>query len=202
MRPGHHAADDGSFGRSAGMAAGRGALLLFVAVVLGVLLLNAADDTPSRVGAGRDNGDSDGDRQDGVTTTTQPVPTTAAARPPRDVKVLSANGTEVAGAARKVSDGLRNLGYNVLAPGEARAAQASAVYFAPTFDREAQTVAQALQLPPTVVRPLPSPPPVSDIRGANVLVVVGPDLASKASQGSTTTTSRRGRTTTTARSRR
>ncbi len=183
------------------MAAGRGALLLIVAVVLGVLLLNAADDTPTRVGAGRDDDDS----EDGTatTTTTQPVPTTAAVRPPREVRVLSANGTEVAGAARKVSDGLRNGGYNVLAPTEARAAETSAVYFTPTFEREAQMLAQALQLPPTAVQPLPNPPPVSDTRGANVLVVVGPDLARKASQRSTTTnTSRRGRTTTTARSRR
>ncbi len=200
MRPGRHAADDGSFGRSAGMAAGRGALLLAVAVVLGVLLLNAADDTPSRVGAGRDNEDGD-DRA--TTTTTQPVTTTVAVRPPREVKVLAANATNVAGAAGRVSAGLRNVGYNVLAPTDAKPADASAVYFTPTFEREGQAVAQALQLPPTAVKPLPNPPPVADLRGANLLVVIGPDVASKATQGATTTTtSRRGRTTTTARSRR
>ena len=198
MRPGGHAANDGSFGRSAGTAAGRGAVLLAVAVVLGVLLLNAADDTPTRVG-GRDKDDGD---SAAATTTTQPVPTTAAARPPREVKVLTANATRVAGLGRRVSDGLRNLGYNVLAPTDARPANASAVYFTPTFEREGQVVAQALQLPPTAAKPLPNPPPVADAREANVLVVVGPDIAAKATQGATTTTtSRRGRTTTTSRSR-
>lgn len=179
------------------MAAGRGALLLAVAVVLGVLLLNAADDTPTRVGAGRDKGDGDA-----TTTTTQPVPTTVAVRPPREVKVLTANGTNVSGAAGKVSGGLRNLGYNVLAPTDAKSAEVSSVYFTPGFEREAQAVAQALQLPPTAAKPLPKPAPVTDVRGANVLVVVGPDVAAKATQGATTsTTSRRGRTTTTSRSR-
>lgn len=181
------------------MAAGRGALLLAVAVVIGVLLLNAADDTPSPVGSGRGGS---GDRGDDTTTTTiGPTTTTAAARPPRDVRVLSANGTRVNGAARRVSNALRALGYNVLAPSEARPANASVVYFTPTFEREALTVSQALKLAPTTLQPLPNPPPVSDVRGANVVVVVGPDLATQAGPGSTTTTTRRGRsTTTTARS--
>ena len=39
-----HAADDGSFGRSAGGAMLRGALLLAIAVILGVVLLNTFDD--------------------------------------------------------------------------------------------------------------------------------------------------------------
>ncbi len=197
MRPGRHAADDSSFGRSTGMAAGRGALLLAVAVVIGVLLLNAADDTPSPVRSGR--GDS-GDRADDPTTTTiRPTTTTAAARPPREVKVLSANGTKVNGAARRVSNTLRALGYNVLAPSEANPANASVVYFTPTFEREALSISQVLKLAPTALQPLPNPPPVSDVRGANVVVVVGPDLATQTGPGTTTT--RRGRsTTTTARS--
>ena len=44
MSPGRHAADDGSFGRSAGGAMLRGALLLAIAVVLGVVLLNRFDN--------------------------------------------------------------------------------------------------------------------------------------------------------------
>ena len=50
MRPGRHAAADGSFERSAGTAAARGAFLLVVAVVLGIVLLQAADKGTSSRG--------------------------------------------------------------------------------------------------------------------------------------------------------
>ena len=199
VTPGRHAAEDGSFGRSAGMAAGRGAFLLAAAVILGVVLLNAADDTPGRISAGR--GDGDGGSGEITTTTAQATTTTTAPpRKPADVKVLSANGTRIAGAAARVRDTLRTQGYNVLAPLEARnPANASVVYFTPTFDREGQAVAQALRLGPNSVQALPNPPPVPDLRGADVVVVVGPDLARR--PATTTTTGRsRGTTTTTRRS--
>jgi len=57
------------------------------------------------------------------------------------------------------------------------AATASNVYFNPGFDREARVVAQLLGLPDSAVQAMPTPPPVSDTRGADVIVVVGPDLA-------------------------
>ena len=179
------------------MAAGRGGVLLAVAVILGVVLLNKADDTPHRVSAGPGNGVSD--TTDEVTTTTAPpTSTTAAARPPREVKILSANGTKVNGAAGRVRDTLRAQGYNVLAPTEAKPVDASAVYFTPGYEREAAAAAQVLKLAPTAVRPLPNPPPLADLRGANVLVVVGPDLARQAAPGSTTSsTARRPRPTST-----
>ena len=198
MRRGRHAAEDGSFGRSAGMAAGRGAALLAVAVAIGVILLNAADDEPGdRLAAGSDSATTE--PQARGTTTLPPITTTTLPlRAPRDVKVLSANGTDVRGVAGKVRDVLRASGYNVLAPTDAKPATASAVYFAPAFNREAEAVAQALALPSTAVQPLPTPPPVPDVRGANVLVVVGPELAQRLA-ATTTTTTRRATTSTTAR---
>ena len=74
--------------------------------------------------------------------------TTAALRAPKDVKVLATNGTPTQGAAGRARDALRVKGYNVLAPIDAKPATASAVYFTPTFEREAQAVAEALALPP------------------------------------------------------
>ena len=196
MRPGRHATENSSFGRSAGMAAGRGAVLLAVAVFLGVVLLNAAEDGPAeRVttedappaeepGPGTENPDA-------TTTTTPP-------RAPGDVKVLTANGTPTPGAAGRVRDLLKAQGYNVLAPLDAKATDTSAVYFSPTFEREAGAVAQVLALPATSVQPLPNPPPVAQLREANVLVVVGPELARRTARSTTTTTARaRARPTTT-----
>lgn len=186
-----HAAQDGSFGRSAGMAAGRGAVLLMVAVILGVVLLNAADDPgPDRISAGAAEEEEDG--SSGETTTTLP-PTTLATVPPRspqEVKVLPTNGTPVKGVAAKARDVLKSAGYNVLAPTDAQKATSSNVFFTTAeFEREAQGVAAALGLPSTVVAAYPAAPPlpVADPKGANVVVVVGPELAEQLS-GTTTTT--------------
>ncbi len=199
LKPGRHAAGDGSFGRSAGMAAGRGAAVLVVAVVIGILLLNKVDDTPGRQVSAGDGGGGNGTEE---TTTTVPEapPTTVPARPPGEVKVLSANGTKVRGAAGRVRDTLKAAGYNVLSPIETKQpVETSVVFFAAGFDREAQAVAQALKLPPTSVQPLPAADalPVSDLRGANVVAVVGAELARQVGASSTTTTTTR-RTTTTA----
>ena len=173
------------------MAAGRGALVLVVAVIIGIVLLNKVDEPPDRqISAGGDSGD---DTEETTTTALAvPVPTTAPARQPGEVKVLSANGTRVNGAAGRVRDVLKALGYNVLSPIETKSpVQSSVVYYTAGFDREAQVVAQVLKLQSTAVQPLPAANalPVSDLRGANVVAVVGPELARQAST-TTTTTSR------------
>lgn len=195
VKRGRHAADDGSFGRSAGMAAGRGAALLAVAVVLGIVLLNATDDGGGQVTAGPS---VTADTKGRGTTSTVPTSTTTTlpARPPAEVKVLTVNGTDVKGAAGKARDILRTGGYNVLAPVTGTPGPATTVYYAPTFDREAGAVAQALALPPGGVQPLPTPPPIADVRGTDVLVVVGPDLAARLIT-TTTTTKAAGATSTT-----
>jgi hypothetical protein len=178
------------------MAAGRGAAVLVVAVVIGILLLNKVDDSPGRqVSAGDEGGNG---TEETTTTVPEPVTTTVPVRMPREVKVLSANGTKVNGAAGRIRDTLKAAGYNVLSPIETKQpVETSVVFFTPGFDREAQVVAQALKLPPTSVQPLPGPDalPVSDLRGANVVAVVGPELARPAGASSTTTTARRSTTT-------
>ncbi|MGH9164076.1 MAG: LytR C-terminal domain-containing protein, partial [Acidimicrobiales bacterium] len=152
MKRGRHAADDGSFGKSASMAAGRAAALLGVAVILGIVLLNALDDGPARVSAGGPSGDSTGTTDTTVprvgassTTTTTTIP----ARAPKDVKVLAINGTEVKGAAGKATDTLRAAQFNVLAPVSGAKGAATVVYFAPTYESDAAAVAGALGLPIT-----------------------------------------------------
>jgi hypothetical protein len=170
------------------MAAGRGAALLAVAVILGIVLLNAADDPPAEVVA-TGSADDDGGKATTSTTQAQVLTTLAPAplRAPKDVKVISANGTTVKGVARKVTDELKAAGYNVLAPTDApQRTQASSVYFAGDFEREAKAVGESLGLPVTAVQALPAPPPLPDTRGANVVVVVGPELAQRLSTTATT----------------
>ncbi|HEX4979522.1 MAG TPA: hypothetical protein VFV35_05610, partial [Acidimicrobiales bacterium] len=104
MRPGTHAAADGSFGRSAGAAMGRGVLLLAVALVIGIVLLNATEDQPPGTGVSAGARTDDGSGGDGNgappgATTTAPPTTLPPARNPAEVKVLVANASTVRGAA-------------------------------------------------------------------------------------------------------
>lgn len=203
MRPGNHAAADGSFGRSAGGAAGRGIVLLAVALLIGILLLNATDsDPPGTRVTTEPSGATDGDGGDGddggggdaAAATTAP-PTTMAPRPAQEVKVIVVNASGVKGAAGKASDMLKPPGYNVLAPTNATNSD-SAVYFSPGYEADAAAVAAALGFAVSTVKPLPTPPPIPDSKGAHVVVIVGRDQGSRFGASPATTTTRSGAATT------
>lgn len=177
---GRHSAGDSSFGRSAGAAAGRGALLLAVAVALGIVLLQAADDPPPgaevRTGAG-------GSPSATTTTEAAAAPTTLPLRPPAQVKVLVVNGAGVAKAAANTAALLEPHGYNLLAPIDGANAEASSVFYTAGFEREAAQVAAQLELPEGSAKAMPDPPPVANLREANVVVHVGPELAQRVTSG-------------------
>lgn len=205
MKPGRYAATDGSFARSAGGAGARGLLLLAVALLIGVVLLNATDADPPGTtitaegdsdsgdgGADTDSGGTDdetgGDAGAAATTTAPTPPTTLPARAPAEVKVIVANASDVRGAAGGGRTALVNAKYNVLAPANAAAVATSSVFFVPGYDRDAAAVAAAMQLPATLVKPMPAPLPF-DTKGAHVAVVLGADHAAKfGAAGATTTT--------------
>ena len=188
MRPGRYAASDGSFVKSAGGAGVRGLALLAVALLIGIVLLNATDADPpgSTVAAGGDSDTADGSDDDGgdgegsPASTTAPVVVTTIlpARAPKDVKVVVANASPTKGAAGTASDKLKPLGFNVLAPSNAAPVTDSSVFFVPGFDREAAALAAALGLAPTTVKPIGTPPPF-DTKGANVAVVLGATEAAR-----------------------
>lgn len=190
MRPASHAAADGSFGRSAGVAAGRAAMLLGVAILLGLLLLNTSDaEAPSvttRTTFDEASPTVPGDED-------EPIDASPTARPPGEVKVLSANATRTEGAAGRVTEKLRLAGYLVVPPTDAPRQDATVIHFAPGYEVEAQIIAEVLGVPLPSVRPLPTPAPIPDLRDAHVLVLVGPELANPA----TTTSAPAGATTST-----
>jgi hypothetical protein len=183
VRPGQHAASDGSFGRSAGIQVGRAVALVAVAVLVGVILLHH-NKTPSGATtvAARPTTTTTVHGHPSTTTATQPGATTPL-RAPTTVKVLVANGTVASGGgsthlAGTVSTKLKGQGYDTLAAVNAtQGVTASIVMFQPGYDKEAAALAQALSLPASAVQPMPATPPVSNLFGANILVVAGPDLA-------------------------
>ncbi len=195
---------------------GRGLLLVAVAVVLGVLLL-AVGSRPPAVTAGSTapplplgstTTTVPASTTSAPTTTTAPATTTTTHHssghagghatstttstvPHSSVAVLVANGTTVNNAAANYSQALSAQGWNTLPPVDTTSTvAASAVYYAQGQQAAAQEVAQTLGLTASAVKPLTTSVPVSSTTGADVVVVIGPDLANKtpstsASNGST-----------------
>ncbi len=172
-------------GRSAsatGSAGARGAILLVVAAILGIVLLQAFDtDFDGGSGVGIDVGDTvvPGTGPTGSTAPTAPAntSTTQASRAPSEVTVLVANGTGIKGLGTQNAEVLKGLGYSTLTAVDAtKALDASAVQFAEGFQAEAQAVALTLGLQPSSVQPLNSPA-VPDTQGATVIVLLGADIA-------------------------
>lgn len=185
MGKGQHAAADGSFPRSAGGAMLRGIGLIVVAVILGLVLLNATDSPePFRAASTEDETPATpetGDDEGGGGTTTSTTAAAAQAHDPSEVAILVANGTggQVRGAAGRVAETLKAGNYILkTSTNTSSAADASIVYFQPGYEADAEAVA-GLLTPAPGVQPMPDPIPVADLAGANVLVVVAADLAAQ-----------------------
>lgn len=175
----------------------RGAALVVVAVLVGLVLLRNGLDT-SEVVTSSPGSDSSTDGSDSATDSTdtgEETTTTLAARAPAEVTVIVLNGTSVGGAAGKYSTAIGSAGYQMLEPGDAATKiPTTQVYFTPGYELEAAAVALAAGAPATVIPvALPTPPP-GEVGTANVVLVIGADLASLTP---TTVTTVAGDTTTT-----
>lgn len=154
----------------------RGVALIIAAVLLGIVLLRATDDPGvEAVGTARVTVPS-GDRGPTSTTLKGSSTTLAKAHDPSSVTVLVANGAGIKGLASKIADKLKAANYVTAEPENTKApADASAVFFSPGYEADANAIA-ALLTPAPKVAPVPNPPPVTDLKGAKVLVVAAADL--------------------------
>ena len=175
----------------------RGWLLVAVVVAIGALLLPSATrpglggavpaSAGTRITLGSPAVPSQGAPAT-VPSTTSPATTTTApptaplpSVAPSTIRVLVANGTNTNGAAGAVSSFLAGKGFSMLTPVNAlTVVSASQVYAVGAEAAEAREVADALGLPPSSVQPASQPVPVASTAGAMVVVVVGPDLTSRA----------------------
>jgi hypothetical protein len=115
--------------------------------------------------------------------------TTSTTVPPASVAVLVANGSSVTGAATKVATQLHANGWNTLTPVNSTAdVTSTTVYYAPGYQPSASAIAESMGLTPTDVAPLSKSAPVASTTGADVVVVVGPDVAAKTTVVTPTTT--------------
>jgi hypothetical protein len=159
----------------------RGVALIATAVIIGLFVLRNGFDAP-------EGGDIVAEADDSTATTVagggappggeSPGTTAApAVRPPAEVTVIVANTTTVSGAAGAMSDTLAGLSYQMAGPTDAQPElQNTQVLFVEGFQAEAAAVAAAMEAPPESVQPLTDPPPI-DPAGAQVVVMLGADLA-------------------------
>jgi hypothetical protein len=168
---------------------GRGLALVIVAVVIGVLLLPSATRGPlsaSAVSAGSSSttlppGKTPSSGHGTSTTTTTTVP-------PASIHVLVANATEVNGVAGAVTTFLASKGFATLTATNALLkVTASEVFTVGGATADVAPVVAALGLPASSVEPAASAAPVASTAGANVVIIVGPDLATRFAPGATTT---------------
>ncbi len=84
---------------------------------------------------------------------------------------------------------LAGKGYPTPGTGNAPTASTTNVFYTPGHAAQAQLVAKSLDLPATAVAPMPNPPPVSNLGGATVLLVIGSDgaLSTAVEHGNPTT---------------
>lgn len=190
-------------------AGAKGAILLGVAVVIGIVLLQQFDSktgTITSTGGGRVTTSSvraqattttTTSRRIGLTTVPQVTTTTTVrARGKAEVRVLVANGSGQRGLAGSTTNALKAAGYtNILTPADATVAvDKTVVQYADGYEAEARELAGALSLPVTVVARLASPPvAAADLDDAKLVVVLGADVVNTTSTapGATTSTTRR-----------
>ena len=173
----------------------RAAAIVILAVALGVVLLQVGTRAPAGFSIGKI---PIHEPALGLTTTTVPgktsttkaksTTTTTAPLVRSNVKVLVANGSLISGAASSYTTLLSHQGWGTLTAVTATARVAtSSVYYAPGQQVAAADIASTLALAPATVQALSAAVPVPGTAGADVVVLIGTDLASKA-PGTTTTT--------------
>ena len=158
----------------------RGLALIATAVIVGIFLLrngfgdqgvpDGGSDTPAVTQPGDAAPPADG------SATTAP-PEQAPPKAPAEVTVRVANAAGVNGAAGEWTDKISQAGYKTVEATNATPNRdTTAVIFAPGFDREAGILAEAIGAPSDGIVALSEPAQV-DPAGANLVVLLGTDLA-------------------------
>lgn len=182
-----HRMPEGSGTRGGGVPAGRAVLVLVLFVVITVIALSQIHTGPNKA--------TSQPASSATTSTTTPRSshrrtTTTTTIPPATVQVAVFNASEVNGVARDVSNQLHPAGWNLLTPANASSTvTASHVYYLAGYQAPAEEIASSLQIPISAVSPYSAASaPISSMGSAEVAVVVGPDLAARASAAETSTT--------------
>jgi LytR cell envelope-related transcriptional attenuator len=167
--------DGGGRSRSSGISsAARGAIVVGLAVILGIIGLQILDDSSPGTAAS----DTTVTTIAGVTPSTSATgaggtSTTSGRRPPSQVKVKVYNASGVQGRAQILSDKLRASGYNLQDPANLSSQRAGTVVECKKgFDAEGTLLALYGVGDGATVQPYPSAPPAGASE-ADCIVVIG-----------------------------
>lgn len=198
--PGRYASSDNSFAGSAGNAAARGVMLIAVAVVIGIILLAKGFDGSSTASAppivtttaaptvtttpagSAETSTTAADSTD-TTTSAAPVAPAVSLRPPAEVKVVVANGSQVNGAAGAAKGELTTAGYVAEAKNAVTSPiELSAVYYLAGYKEEAKAVARILGGTEALLREAPADPLAlikspAGLEDFQIFVILGTDKA-------------------------
>jgi LytR cell envelope-related transcriptional attenuator len=149
----------------------RGAGLIGLAVILGIVLLQVIDKGPSGGGTPASKKSATTTTQ-GAPTSSQPGTTAAGgARQRSEVRVAALNGSGTAGAAMNATNKLRAQGYQLAQPADTTPRTGTVVACRQGFEKEAAQLQGDVGAPATV-EPFPaSPPPGTE--NVNCIVVLG-----------------------------
>jgi hypothetical protein len=169
--------------RPAVNTAARGAIVVVVAVLLGIWILTKID-SGAAVDAGSTGTSAATTVPTTVATSATAPPTTAVDKASFTVLVANASGTS--GAAKRKGDAMKADGYQLAEPiTNQTKADTTTIFYLSGYEAAAQNVAAYLNI--SDIQPMPTPAPV-DLGQAQVLVNLGRDIASEAASQVTTTT--------------
>jgi len=171
-------------------------VLIAVAVVLGLFLLRAMDDSPTfslagndsaeessgddepaDAGAGADDGEPGDAPDEGGGDDGGDEPAEPQVRPPGEITVIVLNGSGVQGAAGNMSDQIASAGYQTATPDNTGSVETTSIRFAEGYEAEAKALAQVVGSSPDATSPLEGDLGV-DLQGAQLVVLLATDLAS------------------------
>jgi hypothetical protein len=167
-------------GRDLLLTAARGAILIGLAVIVGVVLVQITNDAggggPSTGGPTATTGTTVTTGTGGAsTTTTTETPSVKGARPASQIVVQVLNGSGVQGAAAQRSNDLKAKGYQVQPAGNATARTGTAVQCTSGYQKEATALVNVLATLSirATIEAYPSPPPAGVSAQAHCLVILG-----------------------------
>jgi LytR cell envelope-related transcriptional attenuator len=148
----------------------RGAGLIGLAVVLGIVLLQVIDKGPSGGGTAASERPTS-TTTPGATGTSQPATTGQGVKPRAEVRVVVYNAGQASGAAGNMTNKLRTLGYQLAPASNATPRTGTVVACKQDFEREAAQL-QGDVGAGTTVEPFPNPGPAGS-ENVNCIVLLG-----------------------------